>query len=204
MKMLRPMSEIQFTKYLPFKVDGNVASGKSLMAVIDMVDTNEETGVETPINFRINLGGRSNKTFDLSHIPGYHTTMMVDPGDYTAKGLCRGISFSNNKVHMGNQFQGSVSTSIPLFSTLVKFLKFVIQKEALLPLTSQTAIFVFSPVSGGRDGNARQRVYDLVGRSMEQEGLGIFLSEHNSQYGREFLLMSFVDKLVEAGYLEHM
>lgn len=203
MKVLHKVSEIQFTKYLPFKIDGGVASGKEISALIDMMDTDEENGTETPIKFKINLTSRHNNSFDLSHIHGYRTTHMVDPGDFTAKGLCRSISFSNNKVSMGNQFGGGLSTSIPLFSTLVKFLKFVIQKESLLPLISQTAIFTFSPVSGGRDGNARQRVYDLVGRSMEQEGLGVFLNEGTSQYGRRFLLTSFIDKLVGAGYLEH-
>lgn len=186
---MKILSEVSFTKYLPFVVRGRIGTREQVGAVVKTTDS--ELG---EIKFQISLGTASKTSIHP------HAGIELTAGDEVTC-LGRSLMFSSSSVQMGHQNQNS-SVAIPFFSTLIKFLTFFLDAErAKTDWGDRTAVISFSAYPGGsarqRQGanaNARDRIYEILAKQLQHQGICTIINHQNNYF--TVMVKDFVDFMV--------
>jgi hypothetical protein len=207
-----PLQEIGLTKYLPFTVRGRIGSRDGVSAHIKAVDS-----VVGEIKFSVSLSGAR---------PGrVHPEKGIRIlADERITCLSRSLIFTSSTARMGHQ-NTDTNVSIPFFSTLIKFVTFFIERErAITDWGDRTGMICFTAAAGDssahaaalgrrRSGgastprtpdvafdataNARTRVYGIIAKQLEREGLCVVIEESGG--GFTVLLKDFADFMIARG-----
>ncbi len=189
------LSEIAITKYIPFKIRGRIGGKGSVQALIKAEDD-----VVGEMSWVVNLSSAGKQ-----NVP--KPTMGLEfLTEETFQIIGRSLSFSQKNLPMGRQ-NAQTNVSIPFFSTMVKFLTYFIEQEKTkTPIEDRTGMISFSAVEGGTatrpDINARDRVYLLIAKQLEQQGLCTVI--RHSSAGFTVLINEFVDRAVRANLMRRV
>jgi hypothetical protein len=186
-------------KYLAFQTDDlNFGSGKVIMGTCPMTDTHPETGEPFTVTFKVTFSSRQKGLSFKFEDLGAKFDVASGYQHERATVKYRSIQFSNDAITMGHQFvEGNFAPAV--FSMITKMAMKMQLDEARGGFANRTGAFRFTPVSGGRGGNARSRVYAIVGFRLAREGFGLFVDSENTK----FLLKPFVDLCLQKGYISH-
>jgi hypothetical protein len=190
-----PLTELQLTKYLPFTVRGRIGSPQGITAIVKATDA--EVG---DIKWTFILGAADKST--LPH-PTHGVEMITHD---SIKVITRSLVFSSSSTNMHRQNM-QTNVSVPLFSTLIKFLTWFIEQERLkVPFEKRTGMISFMAASGGTsarpDINARDRVYALLVKQLEHQGLCVMIEHRNDDFS--VMLKDFVNVAIRANLMRRV
>jgi len=187
-----PLVEIQLTKYLPFTVRGRIGSPQGIKAVVKATDS--EIG---EIKWVFSLGAAGKSTIPR---PTHGIEMITHD---SIKVLTRSLTFSSSSIDSHKQSM-QTNVSVPVFSTLIKFLVWFIEQEHLkVPFEERTGMINFMASSGGTrtrpNINARDRVYALIVKQLEHQGLCTMIEHRGDDFS--VMIKDFVDVAVRANLI---